>query len=156
MAKAGFQSVDEYIEAQPEGVRKTLQRVRGIIRKAVPGAEEGISYQIPAYKIPGGTVIFFAGWKQHFSLYPIGEAMGQAFKDELARYKLSKGTLRFPLSEPVPVKLIERIARFRANETAARVTAKKATTKKATAKKATAKKTTAKKTTAKKATAKKR
>ena len=61
-------------------------------------------------------MLYFAGWKQHYSLYPAGERLVAAFKDQLASYKVSKGTIRFPLSEPVPVKLIERIAKFRAEE----------------------------------------
>jgi uncharacterized protein YdhG (YjbR/CyaY superfamily) len=64
MAKTDFKSVDEYIAAQPEVVQDTLQGIRGIIRKALPEAEEVISYQIPAYKVPGGAAIYFAGWKK--------------------------------------------------------------------------------------------
>jgi uncharacterized protein YdhG (YjbR/CyaY superfamily) len=94
--------------------------VRHAIRKALPQAEEVISYQIPAYKIRGSAVIYFAGWKQHYSLYPAGDRLVAEFKDELAGYKINKGTIRFPLSEPVPVKLIERIAKFRAREIAER------------------------------------
>ena len=100
--------------------------MRSIIRKALPGAEEVISYQIPAYKLHGRCVLYFAGWKQHYSLYPAGDQLVAAFKEELAGYKLSKGTIRFPLSEPVPVKLIERIAKFRAKEVAERQKAKAA------------------------------
>ena len=126
MAKTDFKSVDEYIATHPEDVQATLQRVRGIIRKALPGAEEAISYQIPTYKLHGEYVVYFAGWKQHYSLYPATGRLVAAFKDELARYELSKGTIRFPLSQPVPVKLIERIARFLAKEAAERATAKRA------------------------------
>jgi uncharacterized protein YdhG (YjbR/CyaY superfamily) len=90
--------------------------VRRTLRKALPGAEEVISYKIPAYRLHGGIVLNFAGWKQHYSLYPAGERMVAALKDQLASYKVSKGTIRFPLSEPVPVKLIERIAKSRAEE----------------------------------------
>jgi uncharacterized protein YdhG (YjbR/CyaY superfamily) len=79
-----------------------------------------ISYKIPAYKLHGGIALYFAGWKQHYSLYPAGERLVAALKDQLASYKVSKGTIRFPLSEPVPVRLIERIARFRAKEAAQR------------------------------------
>lgn len=61
-------------------------------------------------------MLYFAGWKEHYSLYPAGERMIAAFKDQLASYKASQGTIRFPLSEPVPMKLIERIAKFRAEE----------------------------------------
>jgi len=123
-------SVDEYIASQPEAVQGVLKRVRGIIRKAVPGAEESISYQIPTYKLRGERVIYFAGWKQHYSLYPATGPLVAAFKDELAPYELSKGTIRFPLSLPVPVKLIERIAKFRAKEAAGREKVKAAASKK--------------------------
>jgi len=120
MAKTDFASVDEYIATHPKEVQAILQRVRNIIRKAVPGAEEVISYRIPAYKLPGGPVLWFAGWKQHYSLYPATDRFVEAFKDDLTPYKLSKGTIRFPLSQPVPVKLIERFAKFRAKEVAKR------------------------------------
>jgi len=122
--------VDGYIAAQPENVQRVLQRVRNIIRKAVPGAEESISYQIPTYKLRGERVIYFAGWKQHYSLYPATGPLVAAFKDELAPYELSKGTIRFPLSLPVPVKLIERIAKFRAKEAAGHEKSKAAASKK--------------------------
>lgn len=120
MAKTDFKSVTEYIATHPKAVQTVLKRVRSIIRKALPDAEEVISYQIPAYKMSGGTVLYFAGWKQHYSLYPAGDRLVAAFRDEIAPYKVSKGTIRFPLAQPVPVKLIERIAKFRAKETAAR------------------------------------
>ncbi len=109
-------SVDDYIALQPVAVQIVLERVRGAIRKAVPAAEETISYQMPTYKLPEGPVLFFAGWKKHYSLYPASPELVAAFKDELAPYEVNKGTIRFPLSEPVPVKLIERIAKFRAKE----------------------------------------
>jgi uncharacterized protein YdhG (YjbR/CyaY superfamily) len=116
MDKNDFKSVDEYIAYQPKAVQIALRRVRNTIRKAMPGAEELISYKMPAYKLGGERVLFFAGWKNHYSLYPAGARLLAAFKDELAPYKVSKGTIRFPLSEPVPVKLIERIAKFRLQE----------------------------------------
>ena len=124
MAKTDFQSVDQYIATHPTDVQSTLQRVRKAIRKAVPGAEEMISYQIPAYKLPEGPVLYFAGWKQHYSLYPATAHLVAAFKGDLAPYEVNKGTIRFPLSQPVPVKLIERIAKFRAKEAATRARAK--------------------------------
>jgi uncharacterized protein YdhG (YjbR/CyaY superfamily) len=130
MAKTDFKSVDEYIALQPEAVQGVLKRVRGIIRKALPGAEEVIAYKIPAYKLHGGAVLYFAGWKHHYSLYPAPGRLTAAFKDELRGYEVSKGTIRFPLSEPVPVKLIERIAKFRAKEVAERRKAKSAMPKK--------------------------
>ena len=126
MAKTDFKSVDEYIRTQPEAVRSILQRVRNTIRKALPGAEEVISYQIPAYKLQAVRVLYFAGWKEHFSLYPATAGVVAAFKGDLAPYEVSKGTIRLPLSQPVPVKLIERIAKFRAKEAVARARAKQA------------------------------
>jgi uncharacterized protein YdhG (YjbR/CyaY superfamily) len=119
-AKSEFQSVDEYIAAQPDAVAPVLARVRSAIRKAMPRAEEVISYQMPAYKLHGDVVLYFAAWKRHYSLYPAGAPLLAAFKDELASYKVDKGTIRFPLAQPVPVKLIGRIAKFRAKEQAER------------------------------------
>jgi uncharacterized protein YdhG (YjbR/CyaY superfamily) len=119
MANTDFKSVDEYIASQPQDVQRLLQNVRGIIRKAVPGADEVISYQIPAYKLNGHAVLYFAGWKKHYSLYPANGRLVAAFKKELAPYEVNnKGTIRFPLSAPVPAKLIAGIAKFRANEVA--------------------------------------
>ena len=130
MTKANFANVDEYISAQPQAAQVVLQLVRSALRKALPEAEEVISYKIPAYKLHGGIALYFAGWKQHYSLYPAGERLVATLKDQLASYKVSKGTIRFPLSEPVPVKLIERIAKFRAKEAAQREKSKLAALRK--------------------------
>jgi uncharacterized protein YdhG (YjbR/CyaY superfamily) len=130
MARTSFTSVDDYIKAQPADIRKVLARVRQVIRKALPDATEVISYQIPAYKLPEGAVVYFAGWKQHYSLYPASTRLVAAFKDELSKYAVSKGTIRFPLSEPVPVRLIERLAKFRAKETAGHANAQASAPKK--------------------------
>lgn len=129
MAKTDFTSVDEYIASQPETVQDVLQLVRSTIRKAVPKAEEMISYRIPTYKLHGDPVLYFAGWKRHYSLYPATVHVVAAFKNDLAPYEVNKGTIRFPLSQPVPVKLIGRIAKFRAKEVAGRDRAKAATPK---------------------------
>jgi uncharacterized protein YdhG (YjbR/CyaY superfamily) len=126
MAKTDFKSVDEYIAAQPETVRSVLERVRNAIRQALPGAEEVISYQIPAFKLHGGPVLYFAGWRQHYSLCPANNQLVAAFNDDLAPYQVRKATIRFPLSRPVPVRLIGRIAKFRAKEAARRAKAKAA------------------------------
>jgi uncharacterized protein YdhG (YjbR/CyaY superfamily) len=119
MDKTGFKSVDDYIAAQPKNVQSVLRRVRRIVRKAVPSAVEVISYQMPAYKVGARFFLGVAGWKAHYSIYPASDAMVAACGAALARYRVSKGTLRFPLSEPVPVKLIERVAKFRASEVTA-------------------------------------
>jgi uncharacterized protein YdhG (YjbR/CyaY superfamily) len=119
MAKP-FDTVEEYIAAQPEAVRKTLERVRDAIRRALPKAEEMISYNMPTYKVGGEAVLHFAGWKKHFSLYPVKGAVVAAFRSDLASYQLDRGTLRIPFSERIPVDLIKRIARFRAADVAGR------------------------------------
>ena len=130
MAKTDFKSVDEYIATHPPDVQATLQRVRSTIRKAVPKAEEAISYQIPTFKLHGRYVVYFAGWKQHYSLYPASRELVAAFKDDLGPYEVNKGTIRFPLSQAVPVKLIGGIAKFLAREADARAKAKAARPKK--------------------------
>jgi uncharacterized protein YdhG (YjbR/CyaY superfamily) len=124
MPRAEFKSVDEYIAAQPAASQVALGRVRCAIRAAAWGAEEGISYKIPAYTLHGTVVLYFAGWKQHYSIYPADDRLVAAFDGELEQFRASKGTLRFPLSVPVPVKLIERIARYRVKEIAERKRAK--------------------------------
>ena len=126
MAKTDFKSVDEYIATHPPEVQAVLQRVRSTIRKAVPGAEEAISYQIPTFKLHGTYVVYFAGWKKHYSLYPASRALVAAFKDDLSSYEVNKGTIRFPLDRPVPVRLIAGIAKFMAKEADARAKAKAA------------------------------
>jgi uncharacterized protein YdhG (YjbR/CyaY superfamily) len=120
MPKTEITSVVEYIASQPQSARGALRRVRSAIRKGVPRAEELISYKMPTYKLHGRAVLFFAAWKQHYSLYPASARVVAAFKDDLAPYKIIKATIRFPFSESVPAKLIERIARFRAKEVAER------------------------------------
>jgi uncharacterized protein YdhG (YjbR/CyaY superfamily) len=127
MAKPGPTTVDDYIALQPEAVRDLLEKVRTAIRRGIPGAAESISYNIPTYKLDNKPVIYFAAWKHHYSVYPVTDNLRAEFKDDLSAYEVEKGTIRFPLSTPAPSKLIERLARFRANEvTASRSARKKA------------------------------
>lgn len=106
------QSVAEYIAAQPKASQRVLKTVRSVIRKALPAAEEVISYGMPAYKQHGYSVLAFAGWREHYSLYPVNARLVAALKPHSASYEVNdKGTIRFPLSEPVPVKLITAIAK---------------------------------------------
>jgi uncharacterized protein YdhG (YjbR/CyaY superfamily) len=131
MAKTDVQSVDEYIASQPRAAQSVLKRVRRAIRKAVPDADEVISYQIPAYKLRGRAVIYFAGWKEHYSIYPANDRLVAAFKKALEPYEVNdKGTIRFPLSAPVPEQLVERIAKFRAADVMALEKAKPAARRK--------------------------
>jgi uncharacterized protein YdhG (YjbR/CyaY superfamily) len=122
VAKTKSTTVTEYIASKPREARVVLEHVRKAILKAVPAAEEGLSYQMPTYTLHGVPVLYFAGWKAHYSLYPATDALVAAFRRELAPYKRTKGTIRFPLSQPVPVKLIEGIARFRAEQITTRET----------------------------------
>jgi uncharacterized protein YdhG (YjbR/CyaY superfamily) len=114
-------SVDEYIAAQPELLRPKLQQVRAAIKKAVPEAVEGIGYRIPAYKLHGKPMLYFAGFQEHYSLFAASGTFFAALADELSGYPLRKGTVQFPLTKPVPVKLIGRIAKLRAAGIAATV-----------------------------------
>lgn len=120
MAPATVGVVDAYIAKQPAAAQAVLRRVRRIIQRALPDAEETISYQIPSYKRDGAHVVYFACWKEHWSLYPVTEAIRAKLSVDLASYKSSKGTLRFPLAEPVPAKLVDRIVRELAQAAEAR------------------------------------
>lgn len=116
---AAPKDIHEYIATFPRPVQTVLKRVRTAIRKAVPGAQETISYKIPTFKLNGRSVLYFAGWKEHYSLYPSSARMIAKFKKELADYEYNdKGTIRFPLDGPVPEELIAGIARFRVREMA--------------------------------------
>ena len=108
------ESVDEYIAAQPEEVRPKLKKVRATIRKAVPEAVEVIGYRMPGYKLRGKPMLYFAAFQEHYSLFAASGTFFAALEDELRGYKLRKGTVHFPLTKPVPVQLISRIAKLRA------------------------------------------
>jgi len=110
-----MKNVDEYISYFPDDIQKILSRVRKIIRSQAPDVEESIAYKMPAYKIFGKTLIYFAGFKNHIGLYatPSGHI---AFADELAGYKHGKGSVQFPLDEPIPYDLIKKIVEFRVEE----------------------------------------
>ena len=114
MKRTAPKSVDDYIAAQPEAVRPKLEQVRAAIRKAVPEAVEGIGYGMPGYKLHGKPLLYFAGFKEHYSLFAASGTFFAVLADELKGYELRKGTIHFPLTRPVPVKLITRIAKLRA------------------------------------------
>src|SRR5258708_39573473 len=118
MDNTDYKSEDAPISTFPKGVQATLQGAPRPIRKAVPAADEVVGYQIPGYKLRGARVIYFAGWKEHYSLYPVSAGLVKSFKATLPPHEVRKDTLRLPLSKPVPVKLIEHIAKTRAKEAA--------------------------------------
>ncbi len=111
MAKTNFQSLDEYIEACPQDSQAYLREIRKLIRALVPEAKEKISYQIACFELNGRNLIHFAGWKKHVSLYPV-PAGDEAFESEISKYVDGKGTVKFPLDEPLPIKLIERVIKL--------------------------------------------
>ena len=113
MKQSVLNSVDEYIAAQPEALRPKLEQVRAAIRRAVPKAVEGIGYRMPGYKLHGKPMLYFAGFKEHYSLFAASGTFFAALEDELGGYELRKGTVQFPLTKSVPVKLIARIAKLR-------------------------------------------
>jgi uncharacterized protein YdhG (YjbR/CyaY superfamily) len=102
-------TIDDYIDPFPAGVQVILQEVRDRIRNAVPAADETISYGIPTFTMGGRSVVYFAGWKHHISVYPVpnGDA---TFEREIEPYRAGKGTLKFPLGQPIPYDLVERVA----------------------------------------------
>ena len=111
MPKTNFQSIDEYIAACPPDSQDYLRQIRKLIRSLVPDAKEKISYQMAAFERNGKNLIHFAGWKKHVSLYPV-PAGSDAFERQIAKYAGGKGTLKFPLDEPLPIKLIERVVKL--------------------------------------------
>ncbi len=111
MAKTNFQSIDEYIAACPPESQDYLHEIRKLIRSLVPDAKEKISYQIACFELNGKNLIHFAGWKKHVSLYPV-PAGSEAFERQIANYVDGKGTVKFPLDELLPIKLIERIIKL--------------------------------------------
>jgi uncharacterized protein YdhG (YjbR/CyaY superfamily) len=112
-------TIDNYIDAQAPSAREPLHRVRAAIRKAVPAADESISYNMPTWKLNGERLLYCAAWKRHYSLYPATKRLLESFGNDLAPCEINKSTLKFPLDQPVPAQLIARIAKFRAQEIAA-------------------------------------
>ena len=108
-------SVDEYIATQPKALGSKLAQVRAAIRKAVPEAVEHIGYRMPGYKLRGKPMLYFAGFKEHYSLFAASGSFFAALEDELRDYELRKGTIHFSWAKPVPLKLIGRIAKLRAD-----------------------------------------
>jgi uncharacterized protein YdhG (YjbR/CyaY superfamily) len=115
--KKVFKTIDEYVATFPPNVQSLLQQLRQEIKEAAPEAEEVISYQMPAFKLDG-ILVWFAAFKNHIGFYPKTSAI-EAFKDELAGYELSKGTIRFPLDRPIPFELVKKIVKFRVKENGA-------------------------------------
>lgn len=116
------ETIDEYIAAFPPDVRAILQQIREVVHGAAPGAKEAISYQIPAFR-QGGVLVYFAAFKRHIGFYP--PVSGDArLEKALSPYAGEKGNLRFPLDQPIPFKLIERIVKLRVKQITASAASK--------------------------------
>jgi uncharacterized protein YdhG (YjbR/CyaY superfamily) len=116
-------NIDEYIASFPRDVQMALNEIRNTITKAAPDAEEAIKYRIPTFVL-NGNLVHFAAFTNHIGFYPAPSAV-EAFKQELARYKSAKGSVQFPIDKPMPLKLIDRIVKFRAKEARGKSAAKK-------------------------------
>ena len=114
MPKKNFENIDEYIATFPISVQSILQELRQTIRDAAPQAKEGISYRIPVFKL-NGNLVWFAAFKDHIGFYPRESAIG-AFKEKLAGYTVSIGTVRFPMDKPIPFDLIKEMVKYRVKE----------------------------------------
>jgi uncharacterized protein YdhG (YjbR/CyaY superfamily) len=114
---AKFQSVDAYIASFPTDVQAVLQEVRQALHAAVPGADETISYDIPTLTLDGRAVVYFAGWKEHVSVYPLPEG-DREFDEAVAPYRSGAATAKFPLSRPVPLELVQRAGHLLAERAA--------------------------------------
>jgi uncharacterized protein YdhG (YjbR/CyaY superfamily) len=122
--KIRFRSIDEYIASFPEDVQKILEEVRATIKAAAPEAGEKISYGMPTFTLNGKYLIYFAGWKNHISIYPIPVG-NEAFNKEISQYTAGKGTLKFPIDKPLPLKLIAKIVKLSAAQSLSRKDKKK-------------------------------
>jgi uncharacterized protein YdhG (YjbR/CyaY superfamily) len=123
-----FKTIDEYINTFPEDVKKILTELRQTIREAAPQAEETINYQIPTFTL-NGNLVHFAAFQNHIGFYPTPSGM-EAFKKELSGYKSAKGSVQFPIHEPLPLPLIRRIVEYRVKENLERKPKKKSSGKK--------------------------
>jgi len=119
MSTQAPESIDEYIARFPEHTRALLEEIRELVRETAPDAIETISYQMPTFDLNGRHLVHFAGYHRHIGFYPIPTGM-EAFKEELSAYKTGKGSVQFPLDQPLPRDLIRRIVEFRAEENRAK------------------------------------
>ena len=111
-----YQSVDEYMAQLPDDRRAVMEQLRSTIRSAAPDATEAISYNMPAFRLSGRFLVSYEAFKRHYSLFAWSEAMVDELGDEMKRYAVGKGTIRFPADDPIPLELVARIVEFRHRE----------------------------------------
>jgi uncharacterized protein YdhG (YjbR/CyaY superfamily) len=116
------QSIDEYIAGFPPDIQEKLEKIRATIRKAAPEATEAIKYRMPTFVLKG-NLVHFAAFQHHIGFFPAPRAI-EVFRDELSAYEGAKGTVRFPLDQPIPLDLISWMVKFRVQENLARAEAK--------------------------------
>jgi len=108
--------VRAYFAATPPKARAALKKIRAAIRSVVPRAEEAFSYRIPAFKLGGRPLVWYAAFKNHCSLFPMTGAIRQKLARQLKDYEMSKGTVRLPLAKPIPVGLVKKLVKARLAE----------------------------------------
>jgi uncharacterized protein YdhG (YjbR/CyaY superfamily) len=122
MEATKYKTVQEYISAQSAPAKAMLQQMRSTIKEAAPGAEEVISYNMPAFKLDG-MLVWYAAFKNHIGFYPRPSGL-DAFKKEIAVYKRTKGAVQFPMDQPLPLALVTKIVKYRVKENKAEAAAK--------------------------------
>ena len=124
VASIKFKTVDDYISSLPANKKKLLKELRKTVKTAAPEAEEVISYNMPALKLHG-MLVFYAAWQEHIGFYGTSSSLLDTFKNELVPYKQSKGTIQFPLNEPLPLSLITKMIHYRVKENQQKAEARK-------------------------------
>lgn len=120
--------IDQFISKYPSEVKTILQKIRAVIQRSAPGAEEAMAYGIPTFRLNGKNLVHFSAFKEHIGFYPTPTGI-EKFKKELSAYEGAKGSVKFPLNKPIPYALITKIVQFRVKEVSAQTTPKKKTTK---------------------------
>jgi uncharacterized protein YdhG (YjbR/CyaY superfamily) len=124
MITSKAENVDEYIAGFPKEKQKVLKQIRKTVKQAAPAAKEIISYGMPAYKLNGNILLYFAAFKKHIGFYALPSG-NEAFKKEISTYKTGRGSIQFPLEKPMPIDLITKIVKFRAKENLQKIKNKK-------------------------------
>jgi uncharacterized protein YdhG (YjbR/CyaY superfamily) len=117
------QTIDQFVSNFPPEVQTILQKIRALIQKSAPGAEEAMAYGMPTFRLNGKNLVHFSAFKEHIGFYPTPSGIAK-FKKELSAYEGAKGSVKFPLSKPIPYALIGKITQFRVKEVMGKTSAK--------------------------------